>query len=133
MKNNLPSNTNKRSSGRMWLLLLAEITGTIVAFALYRLAANLFLDFVFWVYVVITTVLALSYIIYNRGLSRRGVTVEMLPDTMSAAEKEEFIADAERRMKNSKWILALLIPFIFTFLFDAVELFLLDGFTRLIG
>lgn len=133
MKNNLPSNTNKRSSGRIWLLLLAEITGTIVAFALYRLAANLFLDFVFWVYVVITTVLALSYIIYNRGLSRRGVTVEMLPDTMSAAEKEEFIADAERRMKNSKWILALLIPFIFTFLFDAVELFLLDGFRELIG
>jgi hypothetical protein len=117
----------------MWLLLLAEITGTIVAFALFRLAANLFLDFVFWVYVVITTVLALTYIIYNRGLSRRGVTVEMLPDTMSAAEKEEFIADAERRMKNSKWILALLIPFIFTFLFDAVELFLLDGFHRLIG
>ena len=133
MKNDLPAKNNKKSSGRMWLLLLAEITGTVVAFALYRLAANLFLDFVFWIYAAIATALALTYIIYNRGLSRRGVTIEMLPDTMSAAEKEEFIADAQRRMKRSRWILALLIPFLFTFLFDAVELFLLDGFPRLIG
>lgn len=133
MKNDLPAKNDKKSSGRMWLLLLAEITGTVVAFALYRLAANLFLDFVFWIYAAIATALALTYIIYNRGLSRRGVTIEMLPDTMSAAEKEEFIADAQRRMKRSRWILALLIPFLFTFLFDAVELFLLDGFPRLIG
>jgi len=133
MKNNLPAKNGKKSSGRIWLLLLAEIAGTVVAFALYRLAANLSLGFVFWVYVAITTALALTYVIYNRGLSRRGVTIEMLPDTMSAAEKEEFIADAARRMKRSKWMLALLIPFLFTFLFDAVELFLLDGLLELIG
>ena len=133
MKKDLLAKNDKKSSGRMWLLLLAEITGTVLAFAVYRLAANLFLDFVFWVYAIIATALALTYIIYNRGLSRRGVTIEMLPDTMSEAEKEEFIADADRRMKRSKWILALLIPFIFTFLFDAVELFLLDGLLELIG
>jgi predicted cobalt transporter CbtA len=132
MKNNLPAN-KKASSAKKWLLLLAEIAGTVAAFAIYRLAANLSLGFVFWVYVVIATALAMTYLIYNRGLSRRGVTIEMLPDTMTAAEKEEFIADAERRMKRSKWMLALLIPFLFTFLFDAVELFLLDGFLRLIG
>jgi hypothetical protein len=132
MKNNLPEN-KKSASGKKWLLLLAEIAGTVVAFAIYRLAANLSLGFVFWIYAAITVALTLTYLIYNRGLSRRGVTIEMLPDTMSQSEKEEFIADAERRMKRSKWMLAILVPFLFTFLFDAVELFLLDGFTRLIG
>jgi len=133
MKTKLPANTEKSSSTKKWLLLLAEIVGTVTAFAVYRLAADLSLGFVFWIYVGITTALALAYIIYNRGLSRRGVTIDMLPDTMSPSEKEEFIADAERRMKRSKWMLALLIPFVFTFLFDAVELFLLDGILELIG
>ena len=84
-------------------------------------------------YAAVTAALTLTYLIYNRGLSRRGVTIEMLPDTMSQSEKEEFIADAERRMKRSKWMLAILVPFLFTFLFDAVELFLLDGILELIG
>ena len=132
MKNNLPAN-KKSASAKKWLLLLAEIAGTVVAFVIYRLSANLSLGFVFWIYAAITVALTLTYLIYNRGLSRRGVTIEMLPDTMSQSEKEEFIADAERRMKRSKWMLALLIPFLFTFLFDAVELFLLDGILELIG
>lgn len=132
MKKNISANT-KRPSGKKWLLLLAEVVGTIAAFSVYRLSAELLLGFVFWIYVGIATVLGLTFLIYNRGLSRRGVTIEMLPDTMSQPEKEEFIADAERRMKRSKWMLALLIPFLFTFLFDAVELFLLDGILELIG
>ena len=132
MKNNIPQNKKIKSS-RKWLLLLAEIAGTIATFAIYRLGTQLLIGAIFWIYVVIASALALSYLIYNRGLSRRGVTIEMLPDTMTKKEKEEFIADAKIREKRSKWMLALLIPFIFTFLFDAVDLFLLDGILELIS
>ena len=131
MKKNIKN--AKKASAKKWLLLLGEIFFTVTAIAVYRLAASYSLGFVFWVYVAITFVLTMTYLIYNRGLSRRGVTIEMLPDTMSKEEKEEFIADGQRRIAASKWILALLIPFIFTFLFDVIEIFFLDGIIELLS
>ena len=64
-----------------------------------------------------------AYIIYNRAFSRKNITTEMLPDTMSAAEKEEYVADGKRRLEKSKWMLSVIIPLLVTIALDAVYLF----------
>ena len=70
----------------------------------------------------------LGYLIYNRFLYRKGITIDQLPDTMTLAEKEAFLADGERRLERSKWMMTVIFPLVFTFLMDAIDLFILDLF-----
>ena len=81
---------------------------------------------VLWVYFALTLITSSAYIIYNRGFSRKGVSPEMLPDSMSMEEKEEFIADGERRLKKSKWLLTLIFPLILTFFIDMFVLYVAE-------
>ena len=67
-----------------------------------------FFPAVMFSYMAILTVLMLVYIIYNRGFSRKGVTVEMLPDEWSDEQKQSFIEDGELRIRRSKWMLVLM-------------------------
>ena len=46
----------------------------------------------------------------------------MLPDTMSEDEKQEFIADGERRLRRSRPLLMVVLAFAFTCVADLVEL-----------
>ncbi len=115
-----------------WRLLLTLVGNTVLIFAIYRIAIGFeWFPVVMWVYLIATAGLAVGYTIYNRGFSRRGITAEMLPDTMSAEQKCEFIADGERRARRSKWMLTLLIPLILTFAFDLLELYVFDYFAGL--
>ncbi|MBQ3063355.1 MAG: hypothetical protein IJC99_00940 [Clostridia bacterium] len=101
------------------LLSIGEITGeTFYAFLSMILYMALLLGF------------SLAYLIYNRLFLSHGVTPEELPDTMTAAEKEAYIADGKRRIESSKWMLTIIIPLLFTFLVDAVYLFIIDTFFR---
>ena len=77
-------------------------------------------------YMAITLILGLSYVIYNRGFSRNGITKDMLPKSWSEEKKQEFVDSAKERLRASKWILTLLIPFIITFALYAFELFFID-------
>ena len=45
----------------------------------------------------------------------------------------EFIADGERRMKKSKWMLTILFPLLVTFGFDIMELFVVDYLKNILG
>ncbi len=63
------------------------------------------------------------FVVYNRAFTRRGVTPEMLPDTMSAVEKAEYINDGKRRLEKSKWMLSVIIPLLITIALDAIYLF----------
>lgn len=115
-----------------WRLLLLLVGNTTVIFAVYRISIGFsWFPWVLGTYLFATAGLAIAFTVYNRGFSRRGVTVDMLPDTMSAEEKCEFLADGERRMKSSKWMLTLLIPFIVTFTYDLLELFVFGYFAAL--
>ncbi|MBQ9080413.1 MAG: hypothetical protein IJY27_05000 [Clostridia bacterium] len=117
-----------------WRLLLVLACNTVILFSVYRVAITFhYFEIVLGIYLAATAGLTLAYVIYNRGFTRRGVTAEMLPDTMSAEEKCEFIADGERRLKKSKWMLTILIPLIITFTYDLMELFLFDRFAGLFG
>ena len=81
-----------------------------------------------WGYMIILTVLIVAYIVYNRGFTRRGVGLEMLPEDWSEERRREFVEDGKRRLSKSKWVLMLIIGFLFTFLFDAFELFVIGSF-----
>ena len=68
-----------------------------------------------------------AYIAYNRAFSRKNITIEMLPDTWSREQKEEYIADGERRYEKSQWMLMVIIPLLVTFAAEAMYLFIWTG------
>ena len=65
------------------------------------------------------------FFVYNRAFSRKGITVEMLPDSWSAEQKNEFVEDAKQRLEKSKWMLAVIIPLFVPIMIDALYLFTL--------
>ena len=116
------------------LRLLCLIAATMAVFFSYRfLIERYYFKYVLTAYMGVATVTVFGYVIYNRGFSRKGVTPEMLPDTMSAEEKQEFIADGERRIRKSRPALILIFAFAFTFIFDVIELIARPFFKGLMG
>ncbi len=79
-------------------------------------------------YIVIASVLIIAYFIINRAFTGSGVTYEMLPDTMTHKEKEEYLADVADRERRSRPMLMVIFPVIVTLLVDLFRLFVLDGF-----
>jgi hypothetical protein len=128
---NSPGNKNKNLRR---LIVLA--INTILFFAVYRVL--LFYaertDDTFYAFLVLALYTALllgflaAYFIYNRFLYRKNLTPEDLPDTMSAEEKEAFLADGRARLEKSKWMMTIIFPLVLTFLIDAVDIFILDLF-----
>ena len=124
--------TSKKIGSRTIGMLLLIVLVTMVVFSVYRFLLNYYyFEIVLIVYMVIATALILSYIIYNRGMSRRGVTVEMLPESWSEEQKNEFIEGGERRFQKSKWMLIPIFAFLFTFAYDVIELLVLPLFRDL--
>jgi purine-cytosine permease-like protein len=106
------------------LVLLVVTTATVFGF--YRVMMNFkYFEIVMATYMIALAAFAVAYFVYNRGFSRRGVTVDMLPDEWTDAQKEEFVSDAATRQKKSAWMLMLVFALIFTFAFDLLELYLL--------
>ena len=88
-------------------------------------ALKYFFPVVMFAYMAALTVLVLVYIFYNRGFSRKGVTVDMLPDGWSEEKKEEFVKSAESRLERSRWLLVFIISLLFTFIIEAIVLFVI--------
>ena len=76
-----------------------------------------------WGYMIALAVLTLVYVLYNRGMSRRGVTEQMLPDEWDTDKKREFIQNGKDRLSRSAWMLMLIIAFLVTFAVEAIMLF----------
>lgn len=78
------------------------------------------------------------YIVYNRAFTRKGITIEMLPDVWDAKKKAAYIQDGEERMRKSQWLMYVIIPFLCPIGVDALILFVWDPylsgiFSQLIG
>ncbi|MBQ8345183.1 MAG: hypothetical protein IJY42_02840 [Clostridia bacterium] len=128
-KNRFPGSseegTGKKPVSRQTVFRFFALLALVIVTALiYRLlcAHPVVGYYAFFAFLGVTTVLIFTYVIYNRGFSRRGVTREMLPDTMSEEEKTEFIEDGKRRMKRSSWMLVVLLALVTALLVDAMEL-----------
>jgi hypothetical protein len=122
-----------RSSAKAfnWKLLLIVALNTVIIFGFYRLMLNfLYFEFVMGAYLVLTAGFVFAYVIYNRGFARRNLTREMLPEEWSEEQKVAYVADGERRMQKSKWMLTIIFPLILTFTFDFIELYWGDMFAR---
>ncbi len=128
----LLSDAEQRSKDRKTVIrVLCTVALSVIVFTFYRfsLAVDFFFPIVMWSYMAILAVLVFVYIIYNRGFSRKGITVDMLPEEWSEEKKQDFVADAQRRLKRSKWMLIFIIAFVVTFLMEALELFVLPMFS----
>ncbi len=125
-------NAKKPREHKRYLVLL--ILNTLLCFVVYRVLlhyAELTED-TFWSFLVMVIYMALllcfglAYLIYNRFLYRKGLTAEQLPEEWSAEQKCAFLADGERRLHRSRWMMLIIFPLIFTFLIDAFDLFIID-------
>ena len=107
--------------------ILPLIVNTLISLTVYwYLMEKPYFMVVLWVYFALTIGVTAAYIIYNRGFSRRNVTPEMLPDTMTLEEKTEFIADGERRLEKSKWLITVIFPLMMTFCLDVFYIFVVE-------
>ncbi len=71
---------------------------------------------------------AVAYIAYNYAFTRKNVTPDMLPETMSAEEKQAFIDKGAEHFSKSRWMIFIIFPLIITFMADVLYLFLWTGF-----
>ena len=74
-------------------------------------------------YWVVLAVLVIIYVIYNRGFTQKNLTAEMLPDSWDAEKKAKYIEGAQRRDRNSRWMLTVIIPIMIPIMLDAISLF----------
>ena len=111
------------------LRTIITVLVSLVMLVVYRVSLNFsFFPYIMWGYMATLTVLVIAYILYNRGFTRRGVDVDMLPEDWSEERRIEFVENGKRRLVRSRWVLILIIGFLVTFLFDAFELFVLSRF-----
>lgn len=115
-------NLSKQDRAQRKLLLILLLNTILFATAYFTIAR--YFPYIQVVYLGLAGAIALVYIIYNRGFSRRNVHPEQLPDTMTNEEKTAWIEDGERRLKRSRWVLTILLPLILTFLMDLIYLYL---------
>ena len=111
--------------------LIGTLLLSLVLLAFYYFSLNFdFFPFVMWGYMVALALTAFAYVIYNSGMSRKGVSEDMLPDEWDADRKREYVEDGKKRLGRSRWMLSFIIAFVVTFAAEAVVLFfvpLIDG------
>ncbi|MBO5416661.1 MAG: hypothetical protein J6A83_08550 [Clostridia bacterium] len=116
------------------ILLVILIVASVVVFGTYRVLVNYqYFELVLIAYMVIEAAFVFAYLIYNRGLSRRGITADMLPSEWSDEQKKKFIDDGKERLKKSRWMLVVILAFFFTFAIEAVELIVVPFFAEMLG
>ena len=84
-------------------------------------------------YWIALAVLAIIYVIYNRGFTQKNLTPEMLPDSWDAEKKAKYISDAEKRDSRSRWMLTVIIPIMIPIMLDAISLFTWPIIKNLLG
>ena len=127
-------NALKKSFGELnWRLLGRLALSFVIIFGLYQLGLKVadytrnpvIVDVLVITYVVATTVIGSTFIILNRGVSNDVPTKDQLKDTMTDEEKEKFIENLVNSRKKAKKLLLVLIPLVFTLLFDMLYLLFL--------
>ena len=116
-----PPSGDHRRAKQMVLILVANL---MLFGTLYYLLPLLGFYYLPFIYLGIASVLALWYVIYNKGFRTLHKTPDMLPDSFTLEEREFMVADGKRRMESSRWMLLILLPIIAVFLIDYIYLLL---------
>ena len=126
---NKPQSVKEAASAFNWSRTLKLVLSTVLAMGIYfYLSSTSLWKVAVIAYVAIASVLIVAYFIVNRAFTGSGVTYEMLPDTMTKQEKDEYLADVADREKRSRPMLMVIFPIIITLLIDLFRLFVIDGF-----
>jgi len=95
---------------------------TPVLFLIYFLLVGLEYYFIDFVYMGLLTVLAIVYVVYNKGFRASQLTYEQLPPDMPDEKKRKILEERDSHIQKSKWMLVFLIPLTLVLL---VELFIM--------
>ena len=126
-------NNLKKSFGELnWRLVGKLLLSFTIIFGLYVTLLKvaeinrsfLMQDIVMIVYSSVTTVVFCIFIVLNRGISRDIPTKEQLNQSWSDSQKTEFIEKYVKSKEKAKKWLIILIPLLFTLLFDMMYLVL---------
>ena len=123
MKKNLPNGNNMQEKQQLMRHLL--LNSAILITLYFVISEMLKFPYIMFIYLAAGAALGLYYVIYNRGFVGKNATPDMLPNTMTLAEKQAFLQDAKDRLHRSRWVLTILIPIILTFFIEVILLFLL--------
>ncbi len=128
MKSNQTPSTKESAKAFNWKRALVLVISTAFALGLYfYLIRFSFWQVVMIAYIVTAAVLIVAYFIINRAFTGSGVTYEMLPDTMTHKEKEEYLDDVAERERRSRPLLMIIFPVVITLMVDLFRLFVIDG------
>lgn len=113
-------------------LAISLITNSLLVMLVYygAMAINvpLISMLVTFAYMLIFGGFLVAYVAYNRAFTRKNVTADMLPDDWSDEKKQSYIENGAERMRKSRWMLSVIIPFLVTFIADTLYLFVWTGF-----
>jgi len=114
-----------------WRLVLILALNSVLFFGVYRVLVNLgYFVHAFTGYGILLIGFIVAFLIYNRGLVPQSLTREQLPADWDEAKKDEFLADAQRRLKRSKWMLLFIFPLCITFAYEILDVLLFDMWRR---
>ena len=132
LENDSRNNLKKRFGELNWRLVGKLLLSFTIIFGLYVTLLKvaeinrsfLMQDIVMIVYSSVTTVVFCIFIVLNRGISRDIPTKEQLNQSWSDSQKTEFIEKYVKSKEKAKKWLIILIPLLFTLLFDMMYLVL---------
>lgn len=123
---------SKEAKRRMTVTVVLTAVAFVVWFGGIALAEhlqNLTIQYVIMsVYCLSFAVILIAYLLYNRAFVNKDVTEDMLPLDWSPEKRKAFVEDTRRRAEKSRWMLMLIIPFVVTFMAEALYLFVWDGY-----
>lgn len=128
-QNSKPQSVSEAVNAFNWKRAIILVLSTAFAMGIYFFLMNIYSlwKIVVIAYVAVASILIIAYFIINRAFTGSGVTYEMLPDTMTHDEKEEYLADVAERERRSRPLLMVIFPVVITLLVDLFRLFVLDG------
>lgn len=123
---------SKEAKRRMTITVALTAVAFVIWFggiALAEYLQNLTIQYVIMsVYCLSFAVILIAYLLYNRAFVNKDVTEDMLPLDWSPEKRKAFVEDTRRRAEKSRWMLMLIIPFVVTFMAEALYLFVWDGY-----
>lgn len=109
-----------------WSLLLITFLSVAVIFAVYQLLITLRCGWVMPLYCGLLLILAIAYMVINRGNLGKKLEYGDLPEDWDEEKKQALLAEQQRVRKRSKPILIPIIGILITLAFDIIYLFYLE-------
>lgn len=105
-----------------WKLLLRLAVSFIVIFSVFLVAVKFEFGAIYYIYIAATLVCAVCFAVFSHGCVGKIPEREDLSDTLTDAQKDEWLAKIRRDRSKSRFFLMLLIPLLLTFMIDSIYL-----------